>query len=96
MSTKNKPCSCGSGLKQKHCCGTGADPNEMRFKGRTLKIEILVNTDDQAVDVAERVNRAARGPRMDMSVVSVGEVPAEAARSAFEMAFAAQVAEKVN
>lgn len=68
----------------------------MRFKGRTLKIEILVNTDDPVEDVAARISAAARGPRHDMSVVSVGEVSAEVARPVFEMAIEAQMADRVR
>jgi len=61
----------------------GDDPRldgaEARFDGRTLKLTVLVNTDQDVNEVAERVKEAARGPGMHMAVAIGEEVPSDLA-----------------
>lgn len=48
---------------------------EVRYGGRTLRLEIFINTDEAPEAVAERLAPAARGPRRDMAVTAISEVP---------------------
>lgn len=45
---------------------------EVRFGGRCLKFEVLINTDEPDWAVAERLRKAAGGPGLRMAVVMGG------------------------
>lgn len=66
----------------------GADPRlqgmEVRYGGRTLEIRAVINTDREPMAIVEAVKAAARGPKLDMVVVTAGEVEAEAAANLWD------------
>ena len=55
------------------------DGMEIRYEGRTLEVKVYVNTDADPHEIAYRVREAVRGPKKDMAMVMVGDVPKEQA-----------------
>lgn len=57
---------------------------DIRHNSRTVEIRVYVNTDEDEHAVAERVNRAARGPKLHMAVTTAGVLDPEQARGFWE------------
>ena len=55
------------------------DPS-LRYDGRTLKIDVLVNTDEPVEVVVARIQTAARGPKQCMALIGGGEVDTDTAK----------------
>lgn len=55
----------------------GGGKLEARFGGRTIKLEVWVNTDEDPHVVADRVAQAAKGPDLRMAVVAGGVLDPE-------------------
>ena len=47
---------------------------DVRYNGRTVRLDVFINTDDSLEEVAERVKRAAQGPKFNMVIVGAGFV----------------------
>ena len=62
---------------------------DVRYGGRTLRVEILINTDESESVVAQRVQAAAKGPKACMAVVSVGTCDPDEAAVVWERLIAA-------
>jgi len=54
------------------------------FDGRTVCLNVHVNTDEDPAEVAERVRKAAAGPHTRMVVVSAGLVTGDAGSNFWE------------
>lgn len=52
----------------------------LRYDGRTLKIDILINTNEPIEQVIARIQPAARGPQQCMALLSGGEVDVDTAK----------------
>jgi hypothetical protein len=46
----------------------GEQDTSIKFGGRTIVMTVVVNTDEDAREVSERVNDAARGPKLRMAM----------------------------
>jgi len=53
----------------------------VRYGGRTVHIEVFVNTDEDADAIAQRLRAAASGPRQSMTVAAGGVLKPAAAAS---------------
>lgn len=62
---------------------------DLRYGGRTLVVTVYLNTDGDPYEIGERVKAAARGPKLDMAVYTVGEVEAETAAPMWSAVFSA-------
>lgn len=65
---------------------------DVRYGGRTIRFEIIVNTDAPEDVLRQRLlqlRRVARGARMDMTIATAGEVPADQARGLWDALIAA-------
>jgi hypothetical protein len=71
----------------------GSDPRlrgmDLRYGGRTLEVKVYLNTEGDPHEIAERVKRAASGPKMDMAIVLVGDVDKEQAEGLWSAVFGA-------
>jgi len=47
---------------------------DVRYSGRTVRLDVFINTDDSLEEVALRVKRAAQGPKFNMVIVAAGFV----------------------
>lgn len=62
--------------------------DEIRYGGRTLKVTVLVNTDEDEQAVVERIDGAARGSKDCMSVVMLDVVDPEQAKPVWDQIIA--------
>ncbi len=60
--------------------GVNIGDASVRYNGRTLKIDVLINTDEPVEDVVARIQSAARGPKQCMALLGGGEVDADTAK----------------
>lgn len=60
---------------------------DLRYGGRTLEVRVYVNTDENALEVAKRVQMAVAGARDDTAVASAVELPADTAKKLWTMLF---------
>ncbi len=56
-----------------------------RFGGRTISLQVAINTDEDLNAVAERVRAAAVGPKLRMAVVMAGILEPDAAAAIWAM-----------
>ena len=46
---------------------------DVRYGGRTVEVRMFINTDDELEVIKERLLKLARGPRLDMALIGIGE-----------------------
>ncbi|HEX9642299.1 MAG TPA: hypothetical protein VGB13_13425 [Candidatus Krumholzibacteria bacterium] len=46
---------------------------DLRYGGRTVEARLYINTDEDLEVIKERLIKLARGPRLDMAVIGLGE-----------------------
>jgi len=59
---------------------------EVKFNGRCLKFEVIINTDEPDFAVAERLQRAASGPGLRMALILGGILQPEDAAKVWDTA----------
>lgn len=56
----------------------------LKYGGRVLRIEIFLNTNQEAIDIIRRIKDKARGKNLDAAVVIVREYKGEQAKELWE------------
>lgn len=67
---------------------------ELLYEGRTLHIQVLVNTDEPMHEVAARIQAAAKGPKKVMATVLGAELDAAGAVDMWQVIWRAAAARK--
>lgn len=57
----------------------------VQFNGRTLKVEVIINTDESLENVVSRIIPAAKGPHSRMVIVTGGVVPEDDAKGVWDV-----------
>jgi hypothetical protein len=60
----------------------------IRYGGRTLKFDILINTDEDQRVVAQRLHEAAKGPKKAMTLIMATVVDPDEAKVVWDSAAA--------